>query len=452
MNRSGPTHHRGRRSRWRQPVMRTATALLAAVGLTVTLAGTAGADPGPVLEPTPVNPEWIGSPNSQADISALTLPPIPEDMSSLASELTGRFANNPQFASAEVTPQRDRIVVHWHGRPSAPLLSLTGATPGVSTEIRQTRFQPGLLRAATQKIFGYHSAIKSAGIRHDGSGLIVSVDPAAFPGSRPSQSELQAVTGYPTLVNFSAPAAASTRQYDFSYHLGGARLYFFSPTGLSSCTAGFPVTQNSDPTNQGMMFAAHCGISQLGDDWNVLEPPARDRGYKWGETVAFDYYHDGAIIDSGFSQPYMWIGDYQATTYARVNGARNAFRGQELCYSGSFSGLVCGNIVQETNVSYTMGGYPSPVVGFITNNQLGNKAAGNGDSGGPGYELTYDTGTNTYKRYAVGIISAIPANSGTECAGVPGDPAPDGRKCSETVFAGSVVQIMNDTGWSVREQ
>ncbi|MGY1914194.1 hypothetical protein ABC795_05550 [Blastococcus sp. HT6-30] len=394
--------------------------------------------------------ERVDPQGSAIDKSALTLPPVPENMGALASELSGRFVDDPQFAAVEVTLQRDKVIVYWHGKPSAAVLGMISTKPDVSTEFRETRFKPGLLREAARRLLASNPNVESAHARYDGSGLAVSLDPTVPLANRPSQAALQAATGFPTTVDTQAPVAASTRQYDYSYHLGGARIYHPLGDGRASgCTSGFAVRSQLDPAKQGMMFAAHCGTSELGNDWVV----SGANTYLWGKTVAFDWDHDGAIIDSGFSQPYMWIGAYDTTNYTKINGGRNAYKNQELCYSGSYSGLVCGNVVTETGVLYKLdNGKLSNITGFMTQQKSGTPAAGNGDSGGPGYEVTYDTYSGSYKRYAVGIISAIPMNSPAECLGVPGSTAENGRKCSPTVYATSVISITNQLGWSVIEQ
>jgi hypothetical protein len=118
--------------------------------------------------------------------------------------------------------------------------------------------------------------------------------------------------------------------------------------------------------------------------------------------------------------------------------------GAEICYSGSFSGVVCGNIVQQTNVSYGVGGDLNALTGTITLQSGGQPAVGNGDSGGPGYMLVSQNGT--LKRYASLIISAIPSGSGTTCTGVPGDAT---RKCSAQVWATSAPLIAATLGWAI---
>lgn len=60
----------------------------------------------------------------------------------------------------------------------------------------------------------------------------------------------------------------------------------------------------------------HCGA--VGTHWGVW-----DGGtivYSWGNTTARNTTFDGAIIDSGWSQEYVWNGDYQTTGIAPIRG------------------------------------------------------------------------------------------------------------------------------------
>lgn len=141
----------------------------------------------------------------------------------------------------------------------------------------------------------------------------------------------------------------------------------------------------------------------------------------------------------------MWASTWNSNVYTQINGSTGHVVGQELCYSGSCSGLVCGNIVTDPTFNYNLGGDLTNVTGFVTEHVSGTPAVGNGDSGGPGYSLVNTSGG--LKRLAVGIISAIPGDSGTACSGVPG--ALDGRRCSPVVISTSVNQIGANTGWFV---
>lgn len=368
-------------------------------------------------------------------------------MSRLASDLTKNFASDPQFASAEVPPGRDRVIVHWHGKQSTGLSRVLSGHASIPAEIRQTKFQPGVLRQRASKLIESDMDLKSFSINHDGSGIRISVSKDARSRKpakeivRQYQEKLQA----PVELAESSPEPVYSfkRQFDDYWHLGGARLYSWTNgTYNGACSSGFAVRQNGTG-NEGTMFAAHCALA--GSQWS-----AWDLGpyyYPWGNVTANDYYHDGSIIHSGRSYGFIWTSTWDSDVYSQINGDTYAYIGQEVCYSGSYSGLKCGNIVKATAETYNWENYPTQITAFRTEQSNSEPAAGNGDSGGPGYALV--STASGVKRLAVGIISARPTISGTNCQGVPGSSAPDGRKCSSTVWATSVPSIAAATGWYI---
>jgi hypothetical protein len=119
-----------------------------------------------------------------------------------------------------------------------------------------------------------------------------------------------------------------------------------------------------------------------------------------------------------WSQPFVWTSTWDSNVYTRIDGAASPYVGQELCDSGSYSGLVCGDIVRTTGVHMDLGGDLTSITGFQTQNSSNIPAAGNGDSGGPGYQLV--STANGVRRWAVGNISAIPSGSPATCHGTPG--------------------------------
>jgi hypothetical protein len=388
--------------------------------------------------PAPSASEGTGS-------EVLALPVVSEEMSRLASDLTKNFANDPQFASSEVPVSRNRVIIHWNGPQSAQLSKVISSHSSVPVEIQQTKFRPGALRQRIAQLSKTDADLKSYAVNHDASGFRISVSKATT-AQKPIQDvarQYEAVLQAPVEVEEASPEPVSsyTRQFDDTWHLGGARLYSWTNgTYNGSCTSGFAVRQNITG-NQGTMFAAHCALR--GNQWS-----AWDNGpyyYPWGNVVANDYYHDGSIINSGISYGFIWTSTWDSNVYTQINGDAYAYVGQEICYSGSYSGLKCGNIVQNTAETYQFSGYPQQITSFRTKQINSEPAVGNGDSGGPGYQLV--STSSGVKRLAVGIISATPGGSGTNCQGVPGELG--GRRCSDTVYATSVPSIAAATGWYV---
>ncbi len=370
----------------------------------------------------------------------LALPAVSEEMAKLASALTEKLQGNAAFASAEVPATRDRVIVHWHGPKTDQLSALLSEHSTVPAEIRQTRFAPGVLKQQAMALAKSEGAVSSYEIAHDGSGIAVSLNGESSKKDAASKSarRLQDATGIPVRISLDNPVPANNRQLDTGYHIGGSRLY--SPDNGGGCSSGFAVRQ-SGTNKQGIMFAAHCG--SVGNRWAAYDGGAYY--YTWGPTVARNTTFDGAIIDSGWSQEYVWNGTYNTTGIASIRGYASQFVGQEICYSGGYSGTKCGNIVQAANVTYNLGGDLTSVNGFRTAQVNNEPAVGNGDSGGPGYTIVSDS-AGYAKRLAVGIISAIPGGSGTNCQGIPGS---DTRRCSSTVYSTPVAGISNATGWYV---
>jgi hypothetical protein len=427
--------------------------VLSAVVLTGLAAPASAAQASTVGQPKSMNAFGISAENSpqpappgNSYIESLTLPVVSEEMSQLASDLTKNFADDPQFASAEVPAGRDRVIVHWHGKQSARLSKVLSGHASVPVDIRQTKFQPGVLRQRASTLSESDIDLKSFSINHDGSGLRISVSKGAQSRKpakeivRQYEEKLQA----PVVLAEAGPEPANyERQFDTNWHLGGARLYSWTNgTYNGACSSGFAVRQNSTG-NEGTMFAAHCAL--LGSEWS-----AWDQGpyyYPWGNVTANDYFHDGSIIHSGTSYGFMWTSTWDSDVYAQINGDAYPYIGQEVCYSGSYSGLKCGNIVKNTAEKYQFPGYPQQITAFRTEQSNSQPAAGNGDSGGPGYQLV--STQSGVKRLAVGIISARPGDAGPNCQGVPGSSDPNGRKCSPTVYATSVSSIAAATGWHI---
>lgn len=76
-------------------------------------------------------PARVQAASTDADLDALTLPILSEQMARLASDLMETFGEDPNFASAEVTRDRSSLIVHWHvHRPPRCWQALTRWVPG----------------------------------------------------------------------------------------------------------------------------------------------------------------------------------------------------------------------------------------------------------------------------------------------------------------------------------
>jgi hypothetical protein len=131
-----------------------------------------------------------------------------------------------------------------------------------------------------------------------------------------------------------------------------------------------------------------------------------------------------------------------------VGGAAGNTIGDLVCTDGSFTGTVCGVRIAVTGGTITYNP-PDNGVGRVTNMvnaQLPNVAiAGNGDSGGPMIALR----TSDSHAIARGVISGMDLGSYERpCTGY----APPGRRCSMSVWYGTINDIMNTIGVHINTQ
>jgi hypothetical protein len=123
-----------------------------------------------------------------------------------------------------------------------------------------------------------------------------------------------------------------------------------------------------------------------------------------------NYTRDTSMIQ-GPAYGRLWDGGNQSNYWKAVQGATFSNVGNWLCTSGAVSGVRCGIQVISNN-QYIDG--DGPFVGAKKNN--GTNAVGQGDSGGPVFELpSPDTG----KAIAKGIMSAGMPLYQTGCTGMP---------------------------------
>lgn len=387
---------------------------------------------------TPISPA-----ESTSEFEALTLQAIPLEVAEYTEALQTELAGDPRFNVVEISEDRKEVTVWWHGDESEHLSALIDGAPNeiVKTSIAQTVYLPGDLKAAANKIMaeGANLGVVGVGTPKDGSSLEVSVSTPQNLRSTSEPAAIQSLTEFPIIFEESAAVEpANTRQNDKSYHLGGAAIHSYWTNGL--CSSGFSVKRGSE---QGSMFAAHC--TGVGEYWVTYDNYWDTAWYNYGTTEQRVTAYDGAIMKSNFSQAYMWTQGPTSTVYGAIKGQYTAPVGAEICYSGSQSGVVCGNIVQQRNLTYSFGGDLSNITGLKTVQSSGQPAAGNGDSGGPGYVILNVSGSAA--RYASTIISGITGSVGTNCTGNPGG---GGRQCSATVISTDVAAIAAASGWSIQ--
>lgn len=146
---------------------------------------------------------------------------------------------------------------------------------------------------------------------------------------------------------------------------------------------------------------------------------------------------DGAVITGrGYSAAIYW-GGYLSNQGVPISGAANPVLGNELCFSGAYSGTVCGAQVTDTDVFYRLqvDGVIREITGFRHQRMDGTPVFGNGDSGGPGV-LPMTVAGGRIEFWGSTIVSAIPQDSTEDCTGFPGG---GGRLCNPIGLSTSAI-------------
>lgn len=302
---------------------------------------------------------------SSVDIPATTdlktlLPPVPEDLMKWASDTQTQFENDPQFSTVRLSDDRKSAEIFWHGDVTPDLTEAVAMAPATyPIEVESTAYQPGELRQAAVALLEQGTlsgaTVTATWANPDGSGLGVEVIRDSAARSSEAQSEQAAFSGFPVEIA-EGENVGTVGRLDDNLHVGGSRL--LKTTG-GACSLGFAVQVPGEPgaSGHGGMFASHCG--NVGDSW--VRPSSTSSVYAMGSTAVEVNDRDGAILRGTYFQPAVYIGSYQSSSYVSVTSVNNPVANTEICYSGSFSGTTCGNLVSVPIYNYTLAG-----VGSIT--------------------------------------------------------------------------------------
>lgn len=422
---------------------KTSLAVVAAIGaltLAIPMTGAATGDTSNVVDEPPVS-HFRVAPTTSPDERALTAPPVTGEMVDISTKIDGLYEDDPRYSAVEFTKDRSLTIVWWHGEVPAELESIVASTE-LPMEVRQTPYLPGDLREAVQTVLGSDEAtaagVLGGGPAADGSGIELTLAPSdAARSSNIAEARLESVSEYPVAITHEGVTPLNNRQFD-TYGLGGSKMTRYDGVFLqNSCSTGFPVRRiSSNPVQYGLMTADHCG--DVGSQWVIDDGST---AYIFGSMIAANEPNDGAIVTRTTVHPFIYVNAYNSGNYTQLNGASPVAVGSEICYSGSYSGLVCGNFVTTRPYTWTIPGDPTRT-GFRTEKSAtGVGGAGQGDSGGPGYQLVNTNGTLT--RYAAAIISAGAANPSVPCQGT------QGRVCGYSVYATEPLRIAQELGWQL---
>lgn len=384
----------------------------------------------------------------------LALPPIPYEMLQLQEQLYAKFGSSPSLGQAEISEDRSTFIVRWFGAQPQELRNLISGhdSDDFAVEVEPTAYSPAALQAEVESLLtrfgGQEGVLAGAGPSPDGSGIEVSIDPAASLARRGGGPDtllnsLGVHSPFPLYVVATGgiEPSAGSRWYSNSPHYSGSVMS--SNAGLS-CSTSFRVSRTNG--DQGMLTASHCG--GIGDAWRQPYNSA----VSFGATVQESNPQDAAIITGASYSRAIYTGAYNSSAVVSWSSyISSTVVGAEVCYSGGFSGWNCGSIVDNANFTWSYS--TNPEIGTITGMRTWrtspttfSPAAGNGDSGGPGVQL-YARDGNVYAA-AFSIISGI-QNAGSVCEGIPGGTAEGERKCSGSVLATNAATAASAMGWSM---
>ncbi|MGY1843278.1 MULTISPECIES: hypothetical protein [unclassified Modestobacter] len=118
------------------------------------------------------------TPRSMPDdelLASLHLPPVTVQLVELADRLRAAAGDSPDFGDVEISRDRTRLIVRWHGRLPAAVQAVVDdpGVPEVEVVVEQTRFPVGELRAEADRLIRLPSV---TGVRPDPGGDGIDVD------------------------------------------------------------------------------------------------------------------------------------------------------------------------------------------------------------------------------------------------------------------------------------
>lgn len=398
---------------------RLTAALGGAVVLVLATAGTALAEPDPDgktldAKPTGTAPSGTsaeGGPVPGGFTSWGELRAMQQKLNDAADRITA--ADDDGLAGVVAAPENRELRVYWAGKPSPAVADLLAdVNRAVPVKVLPAAHSHRSLRAEAARLVR-QPGVTSAAPKVDGSGLVLGVrDPA----------RAQALSAsVPVDQVASAPEPMASRGNDSPPYWGGAR--------WNGCSTGFAVW-HAGVTK--MLSAGHCGANGQG---------AYDGGGDYmGPIEGDDNAYDRLLINT-WSSGRTYDGGVGVNEFSKPTaGAARSYVGNWVCDSGAYSGALCGIQVKYTNVTINIGYL---VYQTVWAEQVDHVApVGNGDSGGPVFDLTSDH----LRTIAKGTNTAIDLSTQAPCRGVPEGPS---RRCAWRFFYVDVVNSLNAYGATI---
>jgi hypothetical protein len=343
-------------------------------------------------------------------------------MNAAASQIAA--AHSDGYAGIIAAPENHELRVYWKGQPPAAIDGLF-ATLRATVPIRvlPAAYSQKEMLAEANRI-AVEPGVSSVAPNADGTGLSVSLRSTALVASAQLNTTMKVDRTYadPTSMSYS-------RENDIAPYYGGGDVSILG----GDCSTGFAIWHAGVTS---MLTAGHCANN--GD-------AAYDGAFRFmGVVSGVDKAHDTAVINTP-SAGRVWDGGAAGRGPAEftkpVWGVESSWVGNWECMSGARSGAVCNIQIRAINVTVSfadLGGYP--IYQQVIAEQTGHSgAAGNGDSGGPVFDLSADwTGD-----YAMGTITGGDSLSApATCQGQPGSIYVPRRACSWRVYYADITYTL----------
>jgi hypothetical protein len=322
-------------------------------------------------------------------------------------------AGGDGLAGIVAAPENRELRVYWAGKTSPAVTDLLGdLNRTVPVKVLPAAHSHRSLQAEAARLVR-QPGVTSAAPKVDGSGLVL--------GVRDSARTQALSTSVPVEQVASAPESMASRGNDSTPYWGGAR--------WNGCSTGFAVWHGGVTK---MLSAGHCGSHGQG----AYDGGGDYMGLIEGDNDAYDRllintWSSGRTYDGG-----VGVNEFSKPTAS----AAHSYVGNWVCNSGAYSGAWCGIQVKYTNVTVNVGYLIYQTVWAEQVDRIA--PVGNGDSGGPVFDLTPDHA----RTIAKGTNTAIDLSTQAPCRGVPEGAS---RKCAWRFFYVDVVNSLNAYGASI---
>lgn len=343
-------------------------------------------------------------------------------------------ADGAGYGSIVSEPAARRFTLHWKGALPESVRTVLDEAVDVSVVVRPAPFSDRELQAEITRMMSYRgpaepaNRVTGAAPLPDAGGLKVFVSGDAASGRELPEVRAAAV---PVVVKGGVAPQVTSRANDMNPYWGGANW-----TGGGGCSTGFAVSLGGVTK---MLSAGHCAANGT----NATDGGGDVMGLVTGTNSPM---LDALLINTSAQGRVFNGGPGSGEYHNPVIGRHFNHVGDYVCTSGALSGTRCGIEITDTNVTQTFSQGPGqPLVTFnrmsVGEQQDDLNASGNGDSGGPVFQVD----ANPTKVWAKGTITGGEGGS-AKCTGVPESST---RQCSSTVWYTSIAQSLNTFGATI---